>query len=75
MPSESGLWIVVVHGEESGKRLATIAGGTSLWQAGHVRILFVSANRIGDAVITCGVIDSLIRRYPMARFTIARPTP
>ena len=36
-----------------------------------MRILFVSANRIGDAVITCGILDHLIRRHPEARFTIA----
>lgn len=36
-----------------------------------MRILFVSANRIGDAVITCGILDALIGRYPEARFTIA----
>lgn len=36
-----------------------------------IRILFISANRIGDAVISCGVIDALVRRYPQARFTIA----
>jgi heptosyltransferase-3 len=36
-----------------------------------MRILFVSSNRIGDAVITCGVLDHLIRTYPQARITIA----
>ena len=36
-----------------------------------MRILFVSSNRIGDAVITCGVLDWLIRTYPRARITIA----
>jgi len=35
-----------------------------------MRILFVSANRIGDAVITCGVLDHLIRTYPDCRITI-----
>lgn len=42
-----------------------------MWHGRRVRILFVSANRIGDAVITCGILDHLIRRYPEARFTIA----
>ena len=42
-----------------------------MWQGGHVRILFVSANRIGDAVITCGILDHLIRQYPGCRITIA----
>lgn len=36
-----------------------------------MRILFVSSNRIGDAVITCGVLDHLIRTYPRSRITIA----
>lgn len=36
-----------------------------------MRILFVSSNRIGDAVIACGVLDHLIRTYPNCRITIA----
>ena len=36
-----------------------------------MRILFVSSNRIGDAVITCGVLDWLIRTYPRCRITVA----
>ncbi|MCA7121094.1 MAG: glycosyltransferase family 9 protein [Acidibrevibacterium sp.] len=36
-----------------------------------MRILFISANRIGDAVITTNVLDYLIRTYPEARITIA----
>jgi heptosyltransferase III len=36
-----------------------------------MRILFVSSNRIGDAVITCGVLDHLIRTYPGCRITVA----
>lgn len=36
-----------------------------------MRILFISGNRIGDAVITCGVLDHLIRTYPRARITVA----
>ncbi len=36
-----------------------------------MRILFVSSNRIGDAVITCGVLDHLIRTHPDCRITIA----
>jgi heptosyltransferase-3 len=35
-----------------------------------VRILFVSGNRLGDAVLTCGVLDQLIRRHPDSRITI-----
>lgn len=36
-----------------------------------MRILFVTSNRIGDAVLSTGLIDHLLRAYPMARFTIA----
>jgi heptosyltransferase-3 len=36
-----------------------------------MRILVISSNRIGDAVITCGVLDGLIRTYPASRITIA----
>lgn len=36
-----------------------------------MRILFVTATRIGDAVISTGLLDHLLRTYPSARFTIA----
>jgi ADP-heptose:LPS heptosyltransferase len=36
-----------------------------------MRILFVSSNRIGDAVITTGLLDHLIHRYPDCRITVA----
>jgi len=36
-----------------------------------MRILFVTSNRIGDAVLSTGLIDHLLHRYPEARFTIA----
>ncbi|HEX3348563.1 MAG TPA: glycosyltransferase family 9 protein [Acetobacteraceae bacterium] len=35
-----------------------------------MRILFVSGNRVGDAVLTCGVLDHLIRRHPHCRVTV-----
>ena len=34
-------------------------------------ILFVTATRIGDAVLSTGLLDHLLRRHPEARFTIA----
>jgi heptosyltransferase III len=40
-----------------------------------VNILFVTATRIGDVVITTGVLDFLARRHPEARFTIACGRP
>ena len=36
-----------------------------------MRILFVTSNRIGDAVLSSGVLAALYERYPEARFTIA----
>jgi len=36
-----------------------------------MRILFVTSNRIGDAVLSTGLLDHLLRRYPEARFTVA----
>ena len=36
-----------------------------------MRILFVTATRIGDAVLSTGVLSSLVDRYPGARLTIA----
>ncbi len=48
-----------------------VADAGALWHGGHVQILFISANRLGDAVITCGILDHLIRTHPEARFTVA----
>ena len=36
-----------------------------------MRILFITSNRIGDAVLSTGLLDHLIRTYPQARFTVA----
>ncbi|MCW3474094.1 glycosyltransferase family 9 protein [Limobrevibacterium gyesilva] len=36
-----------------------------------MRILFVTSNRIGDAVLSTGLLDHLLRTYPQARFTVA----
>src|ERR1700755_1145711 len=54
-----------------GTTAPAVAAPRRVWQGEHVRILFVSANRIGDAVITCGILDSLIREHPDCRITIA----
>lgn len=35
-----------------------------------MRILFVTSNRIGDAVISTGILDHLIHTYPACRITI-----
>lgn len=36
-----------------------------------MRILFVTATRIGDAVLSTGLLDHLLRTYPEARITVA----
>ncbi len=36
-----------------------------------MRILFVTSNCVGDAVLSTGLLDHLIRRYPDARITVA----
>ncbi len=36
-----------------------------------MRILFITSNRIGDAVLSTGLLDHLLRTYPAARFTVA----
>ena len=36
-----------------------------------MRILFVTSNRLGDAVLSTGLLDHLLRVHPDARFTIA----
>ena len=35
-----------------------------------MRILFVTSNRLGDAVLSTGLLDHLIRRHPDARITV-----
>ena len=35
-----------------------------------MRILFVTSNRLGDAVLSTGLLDHLIRAHPEARFTV-----
>ena len=36
-----------------------------------MNILFITSSRIGDAVISCGILEALRLKYPQARFTIA----
>ncbi len=44
-------------------------------QASSPRILFVTATRIGDAVLSSGLLGHLIERHPGARLTIACGAP
>ncbi len=36
-----------------------------------MRILFITATRLGDAVLSTGLLDHLLRQYPDARVTVA----
>lgn len=36
-----------------------------------MRILFITASRIGDAVLSAGLLNHLAQTYPQARFTVA----
>src|SRR5260221_1666020 len=36
-----------------------------------MRVLFITATRIGDAVLSTGLLSHLVERHPAARFTIA----
>ncbi len=36
-----------------------------------MRILFITANRLGDAILSTGLLDHLIHAYPAARITVA----
>lgn len=36
-----------------------------------MRVLFITPSRIGDAVVSCGILEKLRQSYPQARFTIA----
>lgn len=36
-----------------------------------MRILFITSNRIGDAVLSTGLLGHLVETYPEARFTVA----
>ena len=40
-----------------------------------MRILFITATRIGDAVLSTGLAAHLLRQYPEAQFTVACGTP
>ncbi len=46
-------------------------GWATLIEAYAVRILFITATRIGDAVLSTGLLDHLLRTYPQARITVA----
>ena len=48
-----------------------VEGDLSPTQRSGPRILFITATRIGDAVISTGILNDLLQRHPTARFTIA----
>jgi lipopolysaccharide heptosyltransferase III len=48
-----------------------IAVARNAAQGTLLRILFITSNRIGDAVLSSALLGYLVGRYPAARFTIA----
>jgi heptosyltransferase-3 len=56
---------------QSVKCLVPRARAVPLLLPHRMRILFVTANRLGDAVLSTGLLDYLIRTYPAARITVA----
>lgn len=36
-----------------------------------MRILFITSTRIGDCVLSTGILDHLIKTHPQAMFTVA----
>ncbi len=40
-----------------------------------MNLLFITATRVGDAVLTCGLLDHFLQRHPDARVTIACGAP
>jgi ADP-heptose:LPS heptosyltransferase len=61
-----------VVGPALGRAVGESAGGRPLetYRNGP-RILFITATRIGDAVISTGILNDLLQRHPTARFTVA----
>ncbi len=45
-------------------------GSNPCYSAPVMRILFVTSNRLGDAVLSTGLLDHLIRAHPAARITV-----
>jgi heptosyltransferase-3 len=45
--------------------------GSSKARRWNLKILFVTASRIGDAVLSTGLLAHLAEQYPQARFTVA----
>ena len=49
----------------------TPSGGTPRCKGAGLRILFITSNRIGDAVLSTGLLGGLMERYPGATFWVA----
>ncbi len=45
-------------------------GSNPCYSAAVMRILFITSNRLGDAVLSTGLLDHLIRAHPTARCTV-----
>ncbi len=53
------------------KKNILAAHATLLYAAGAMRILFLTATRLGDAVLSTGLLDHLLHEHPEALFTVA----
>jgi ADP-heptose:LPS heptosyltransferase len=54
-----------------GQTIARASEGPLVGRLEGPRILFITATRIGDAVISTGILNHLLERHPTARFTVA----
>src|SRR6202020_2302824 len=52
------------------RRCPTSPTSSNRVKRGVMKILFVTSNRLGDAVLSTGLLDHLIVRYPDARITV-----
>lgn len=52
-------------------RIAVGKGGRRTYKSETMRILFITATRVGDAVLSTGLLKHLIHTYPGARVTVA----
>lgn len=48
-----------------------VTASAPCYSSARMRILFISATRLGDAVLSTGLLDHLLRQHPRARFTVA----
>jgi heptosyltransferase-3 len=55
----------------SDNRRKVLTGPPTRWSSPLTRILFITATRLGDAVLSTGLLDHLLRTVPDARISVA----